>query len=507
MSETILNYDNTNKYLPDTLRQFVGANDRMMRQDFTLFEAMYDGIEKQAVFNNRIAAEYASGFTRLNYVYLRSGVAPKLVDIITSKAVDRVWYQAAEENEVVFDNYLNRNYFSDMLYKGFEEAAITARSIMVVYPKKNDIEIATYNLFRHRIIYDGKNNIKEAYIYIISDSFEASVKQVICEHRYYKTEKDDNGQSINVPYQKFIVYSVRQSNNGTEVKELEEKDLSKEFLAKYGKIAFNTAKKLEYPSIGVYDIRYSKFNKKFFDSDIPEAMFTDAVDNAVVVDTSITGKEVDKEIGRGQILMPDPYQQDNMPYMNQMEAGTRVMRSLTVTYKDPTIKKYPSRSMEDSKPTNVQFDMRSTEWISGIDNDIARLCESVGVGIIDFCPRLLGGNQRTDDEINAMTDITANTVKAFRNINEAKINALLTDVATYFKLNVKVSIRWSMASILNPSKNTDLIIRQLGAGLISRKEAIRRANPDLNEKEVDDLYKEVVAEQGAMATENAFNNF
>ena len=40
MSETIINYDNTNKYLPDTLRQFVGANDRMMRQDFTLFEAM-----------------------------------------------------------------------------------------------------------------------------------------------------------------------------------------------------------------------------------------------------------------------------------------------------------------------------------------------------------------------------------------------------------------------------------------------------------------------------------
>jgi hypothetical protein len=106
-----------------------------------------------------------------------------------------------------------------------------------------------------------------------------------------------------------------------------------------------------------------------------------------------------------------------------------------------------------------------------------------------------------------MTDITANTVKGFREIIEAKINALLTDVATFFKLNVKVSIRWSMASILNPSKNTDLIIKQLQAGLISRKEAIRRANPDLNEKEVDDLYKEVVAEQGAMATENAFNNF
>jgi hypothetical protein len=64
-----------------------------------------------------------------------------------------------------------------------------------------------------------------------------------------------------------------------------------------------------------------------------------------------------------------------------------------------------------------------------------------------------------------------------------------------------------MASILNPSKNTDLIIRQLQNGLISRKEAIRRVNPDLTQKEVDDLYKAVEAEQGAMATENAFNNF
>ena len=168
---------------------------------------------------------------------------------------------------------------------------------------------------------------------------------------------------------------------------------------------------------------------------------------------------------------------------------------------------YPSRSMEDSKPINTQFDLRSDQWIQQISDDTARLCANIGMTVLDYDPRLLQAGQRTDDEINSMTDITANTVKGFREINEAKINALLTDVATFFKLNVKVSIRWSMASILNPSKNTDIIIRQLDAGLISRKEAIRRANPDLNEKEIDDLYKEVVDERGAMAIENAFNKF
>ena len=131
----------------------------------------------------------------------------------------------------------------------------------------------------------------------------------------------------------------------------------------------------------------------------------------------------------------------------------------------------------------------------------------MGIGIIDYCPRLLGGNQRTDDEINAMTDITANTVKDFRNINEDKINKMLTDIANYYKLNTTVSIRWSMASILNPSKNTDLVIRQLQAGLISQKEAIQRANPDLRPQEVEDLYKTIQAERGAEAVENSFNNF
>ena len=98
MAETILDYDKTNKYLPETLRQFVGANNRVAVQDFDLFYSMYEGIEQLAVFNNKQAAEFASGFTKLNYVYLRSGVAPRLLDIFVSKSVGRVWYQCDKDS-------------------------------------------------------------------------------------------------------------------------------------------------------------------------------------------------------------------------------------------------------------------------------------------------------------------------------------------------------------------------------------------------------------------------
>lgn len=512
MSETLIDYDKTNKYLPESLRQFVGATDRVVVQDFEVFLPMYQGVERLAVFNNRTAAEFASGFTKLNYVYLRSGVAPRLLDVVVSKAVGRVWYQAEEENEVSFNDYLDSNYFSDALYKASEETAMTGRSIMVLYESDDEtLEIASYNLFRHRLIYDKKKNVAEAWIYIVSMNVDASIKQVITEHRFYKNEKDEQGKKVKVPYQEFLVYDVRidktDSSKSTSTIIPNEK-LSKEIKAAYPNITFNRPKKMNLPSIGVYDLRYTKVNKKFFDTDIPEAMFTDAVDNAVTIDTSITGKEVEKENGRGQVLLPDFDQGFNInEYISQEAAGGRLMRSLSVTFKDPTFKKYPTRSMEDSKPQNVQFDIRSSEWVNEIDNDTARLCENVGVGLLDYCPRLLGGQQRTDDEINAMTDITANTVKNFRNLNQGKINQLLTDVAIYHKLNIHVSIRWDMAAILNPTKNTQLIKEQLSAGLISRKEAIRRANPDLTPNEVEQLYKEVTAEIGAMATENAFNNF
>ena len=501
MSETILDYDKTNKYLPETLRQFVGTADRIVHQDFAQFMPFYSGVELSAVFNNKMAAEFAGGFTNLNYQYLRSGTAPQLLKTFVRKAVGQVWYQAEEENEVTFNDYLDRNYFSNNLKKATKEAAMTGRSIMVVYPKEEKVEIATYNLFRHRIVFDSKMNVKEAWIYINRINNKDSYSNVICEHRYY-------GEVDKKPYQKFTLYQFDSRAVGkAEPKEVADTYIPKNILETYPDIEFNVAKKLEYPSIGVYDIPYTLDNSKFIDVDIPESMFVDALDTGVCLDSSITGKEVDKEIGRGRILYPDFEQQGSFGVMDASMMGSRVMRSLSMQNQSPIMTPYPSRSMEDSKPINTQFDLRSDQWIQQISDDTARLCANIGMTVLDYDPRLLQAGQRTDDEINAMTDITANTVKGFREINEAKINALLTDVATYFKLNAKVSIRWSMASILNPSKNTDLIIRQLQAGLISRKEAIRRANPDLNEKEVNDLYKAVEAEQGAMATENAFNNF
>lgn len=514
MSETIIDYEKTNKHLPESLRDFVGATNRVSRTNIKTYLAMYQGVEQLAVFNNSIAAEFGSGFVySLNYRYLRSGVAPRLTKILVSKTVSNATYQTnVDETEVA--TKFKKSYFNGCLYKGFSEAAITGRSLMCVYKNElsDNVNLLTYNLFRHRVRFDEYKNIVEAWVFLANQSEKVGIEFIICEHRYYTNKKQDNGTYKKVPCQQFEVYkSTYESESKKDAKstKLEKQAVPEEILKAFPHVKFYKENELMFSDLGVYDIKFTEINTKFLDSDIPEAMFVDAVDNAATIDTSITDKEVEKEVGRAQIMIPE-FAKPNIEYPMQSTVGSHVMMTLSKHYKDPIIKPYPSMSMEDCKPTNVQFDIRSEQWKTQIDDDICRLCANVGIGVIDYDARLIGGasGTRTDDEINALTDQTANTVKNFRDINTEKVNALLSCVLEALGYeDTTASIRWSMSSILNPTKNADLVIKKLQAGLISRKAAIQQANPDLSDEEVTQMMKQIDSETDSRAVPIAFNNF
>ena len=512
MSDTILDYEKENRYLPQSLRAFVGATDRMATQDFNQFFTMYNGYEQLAVFNNRVSAEFASGFNKMNFQYLRSGVAPRLLQIFVSKTVGKLYYQT-KNDEGVMNNKFDKNYFSNIINKATTESAQTGRSAIVVYGSKEnpeELDVLTYNLFRHRLAFDRKGNVNEAWLFIVNmEDMKVGFEYVICEHRFYKYKQDDKGNKIKVPYQEYIVYSITYKNQNKKDatrRTLESYEISESILERFPNVNFNTPKELDMNSIGVFNLDYTLFNTKFPDLPIPESMFVDAVDNALVCDTSLTDKEVEKEIGRGQILIPEFAKMQDIGYQANPLQGM-MMRRVEAQTKNPILQKYPTMSMEDSKPTNVQFDIRAEQWDVTLNSDVARLCASVGISVLDYDPRLLQQGQRTDDEINAMTDITANTVQRFRNINELKINQFLECVGYILGIPQPIAVRWSMASILNPTKNADLVTKLLTNGLISRKEAIRRANPDLTDNEVEEMMKQIDSEQDSRAVPMAFNNF
>ena len=512
MADLKIDYDKTNRFLPESLRNFVGATNRITRQEFLEFVSMYSGVELLAMMNNLVAAEYASGYTRFNLTYMRSGIPPKLEDILVSKIVGKVSYQTKNDESTMnakFDSF----YFTTMLQKAFEQAASTGRCAMVVYGNSDNQEahLECYNLFKHRVVHGSKNEIIEASIYMNRiDGLTAGYEYVVEEHRFYKSTKLDDGTITYTPMQEFVVNRSHYEKESKEDATVERLELVPEEIQKqFPDIKFNVARKLKgFNSIGVFEIDWTLTNRKFPDLRIPEAMFVDAVDNCLMLETSITDREVEKEIGRAQILIPEFGKGTQVgQYMTQNDAGSRMLRSVPTTYRNPVIMPYPSMKMEDNKPTNIQFDIRADQWETSINGDVARLCACVGISVLDYDPRLLQHGERTDDEINAMTDITANTVIQKRNINTYEINKCLECIGGILGIENPIAIRWSMASIINPTKNANLVKTLFESGFISRKEAIKRVNPDLNDNEIDEMIKAIDSEQDSRAVPVAFNNF
>ena len=92
-------------------------------------------------------------------------------------------------------------------------------------------------------------------------------------------------------------------------------------------------------------------------------------------------------------------------------------------------------------------------------------------------------------------------------IYEESINRFINQVATLSGATTPVFIRWSMQSILNPLKNSQLIQQQLQNGTISRKTAIKRENPDYTENEINEELERINVEQKTNDYNQAFNEF
>ena len=511
---TNIDYEKENQYLPQNIRQFIANADKIHVQSYDMFFSLFSDYVKYPLYNNWMAAKFSSGWTVLNHSSLQSGIAPRLLNIKVSKICGKVYYQAPKESEEDVAAKLPKEYLSRKLYEAFDKSARTGRALMTLYNDQNKEEayIEVFDAFRHDLVFNNKKEIVEAKMFIAKlDGINTSNDNYyIVEKRFYKN--DLPYQTIKVQYQTYTNVSRDKVERSIE---LEDKDIPSWLQEKYQDIRFNKEVQLEgFSDLGVYHIDETATNSKFPDSDIPQAMFVDALDELVSIENSLTAKEVEKTLGRGQVLLPTFGKEYIPPMTTSIGSSARNLVAPAMlgnqAFKNPIISQYPSKSMEDCKPTPVQFDFRPDQWEITLNADIERLCALVGLSILDYNPKLIGSNNRTDDEINCMTDITALTVQTARNLNELEINKMLACVSSIYGLPKPVSIRWSMASILNPTKNSYLVSQQLAAGLLSRKEAIKRLNPDLSDSEIDDLYNEIMKEIQATNKDvviDEFNNF
>ena len=513
-----LEYEKENRYLPPSIRLMLQETAHQSTQVLDEYLNLFTGQEYQAIMNNIQACEFGRGFTRLNYVNLSSGAAPRLAQIKTNKTVGRVNYYCNDDNAKELLNKLGAQYFSKKLYEACYQANMTGRSLMVLYTKENSDKyyVNCYNMFRHKIQKDSYGNIIDAKMFINKlDAEKATEKYFIVEHRYYKEVKDGD-KSIRKAYQEFKICKSMTSDLSKKGESqnvyLETKNIPDSIKAAFKDVAFNSKQELLGDDIGVFRIDGSSVNMKYPDLDVPETMFNNAIDAIANLDQTLTHEKVEQFVGRGQVLIPSfgkASQTINVAGGASNVASRDIwLGSQTSTLsKTPWFTQIPTHSMEDNKPQNVQFDIRTDQWENAINGDTGRLCAIVGISIMDYDPRLLMTGQRTDDEINAMTDITADTITTFRKLNEDEINKLLTLVGLIMGIEVPITIQWSMETIMNPTKNAAYIEGLLTNSLISRKTALKKVHPDMSEREIEEELKLIQQETSAKDVNATFDNF
>ena len=152
-----IDYAKDNEFLPQNIRAFLSQDNRVVVQTFDAYFTLFDSANKYVLLNNWVAAKFASGFTRMNYTTLRSGVAPRLLKIKCDKTVGKLFYQAPKDSETKVDEILPKDYLSKMIYEAFDKSYRTGRSVICLY-KSDEADakpyLRTYDAFRHELDFD-----------------------------------------------------------------------------------------------------------------------------------------------------------------------------------------------------------------------------------------------------------------------------------------------------------------------------------------------------------------
>ena len=502
---TNLDYNKLNQHLPETLRLLVGQRNRVTKSVEFDYLRLHNADEQMAILNNYNAYEIATGFSQqIHYSNLMTGTAPRLKNILRDKICSRVIVEGDDATLGLLKTGYSEARLTKDLKIAFDNALSTGRGIIVLDHVKDKIGIRHFNCFRSKFYYDFAGNITQADLFVKIKKTSAFDNLTVIERRYY----NNDGK----PCQKYILTKVSWQQEGklaSDIVELDKDSLTDEVKAMFKGITFNREIELvRYTDLGVYLIDNDITNAKYPYSTIPQSQFVDVQDLLVEREHSETYKVVDKHLGRGRVIKPSFMKTgfDGGGFGGSISAMTYT--PMPTASGDQTIfTQYESLAMDDCKPQSIQFDLRSEQWRSDINGLVGDICAIFGLTVLDFDPRLLVAGQRTDDEINAMNDITRATINAKRDINEETINTFINQVASLVGAVTPVFIRWSMQSILNPLRNSQLIQQQLANGTISQRTAIKRENPDYTDKEIDEEIERINNERQTNDYNKAFNEF
>lgn len=319
----------------------------------------------------------------------------------------------------------------------------------------------------------------------------------LVEKRYFETEiLEETISGIKCKVEKrypTVIYQVIKYNGQSEQKSFSlhqgstlswknvPYEIQKQIKEDYGFLEISVPKRLPFVNLGAYLFKYEE------DGTRPQSPFGKSISSNLLgwymqYDKATSWMYRDQFLGKGTLIVPKSMEMNTQGYGYQQGVP------------DQNFSYIESIDPEKQKPINVQFNLRVAEWERQLDNIMKRIATNIGVNVSSLAAHIRSDGMKTATEIDADVDMTLAYIEDHRQYIAPQIDRILEDVLNFYKRSGNVKCKFSTPSIVNIDKLVKRVATELEYGLISKPEALKIVNPDLDERQIDKLHYEAEKE-------------
>lgn len=277
--------------------------------------------------------------------------------------------------------------------------------------------------------------------------------------------------------------------------------------------------------IGTYNIKNKSVAAAI--SDLPgysDSTLHTALDVLYSIDFNYTQQQMDMYWGRTRILLPREMQERRVvtPSLTGTVGGTPAnihicevtddidyAAETKAALADDVYCKVVDNNAVDGKPIQPEFvqpDLRGEAHKYIRDADLELLASKVGLSSSTLANHLSYTQSKTATQVVAEMDTTEISVNNKRALASEGIDEMLKAIAAFYGLSEDVHIVWNKYGINTPQENATLM-SEYQAGLLPKREYIKRRYPTLTDAQVNEWLDELANEEPAMMKDYNLGGF
>jgi len=394
------------------------------------------------------------------------------------------------------------------------------------------VEVARLDYFK--FAQSGSNDLLEVEFFIrnyMSTDEKFGGNYVISEHRFYEDTRKKVYRTINGVKKEFDVgerkpkveyriyrYTGQQLSNQQMVRkgdgyldwEQLPKQIKNSFKNDFGVVRINEPKDLPFRDLGVYLYRFNGFDVSVPNSPFGTSVVWNIQSELYAYDLAFSFRVRDMFLGKGTVGLPKMISQSSLVGGFSVQEQPTSNPNLAPQFKSvPTSQTaILSNQMPNSyelidgldpntqKPIVNQFDLREEAWERQEDSILRRIATKIQMSPKVIASYLgIGLNSKTATESDSEDDTIVSWVNNQRHHLEKPINDLIETVLNFYGKTGNVVVRFSTPAYVNADRRLDSVERMYRDGFIDLEEAIRKLNPDMDEKQLAEKVKKAKLRQ------------